>query len=113
MARDTAYNYVRLEGTREALLVSFNSARIFAADEIQGIGRELLLAADVASRIDMPLVVSFQGVESISSALIGKLVLLNKKARSNGIKLRFRDMSPLVEEVFQRTTGGDGPVSAN
>ena len=107
MAKEHLYKHLKLEGTREALVVVFISPQIFAADEIQGIGREILLAADVAARIDMPLIVSFQGVESISSALIGKLMLLHKKARSHGIKLRFSHMSSLVEEVFRRTIGDD------
>src|SRR5688572_24726101 len=102
MKRTNQFKYIRLEGTRKELRVSFVNVEIFAADVIQGIGRELLSAADVASRIDMPLLLSFQGVENISSALIGKLVLLNRKAKTVGIKWKFSDMSPEVAEVFRK-----------
>ena len=98
------YKYVRLVGTREALNVFFQNAEIFLASEIQAIGRELMQTLEVAARIDMPLVVNFQGVRNISSALIGKLVLLNKKARAEGIKLEFRELSDAVRDVMQSAT---------
>lgn len=72
MARE--YKFIRLEGTREALVVVFLNPNIFAVDVIQGIGRELLFAADTAARIDMPLWLSFRGVEDMSSAMIGRLL---------------------------------------
>lgn len=93
--------YVRLVGTREALNVFFQNGEITLASEIQGIGRELMQAGEVASRIDMPLVVNFQGVRKISSALIGKLVLLNKKALAEGVQLEFREMSDPVRMVVK------------
>ena len=102
MASTIQYKYIRLEGTREALVVGFLNSNIFAVDVIQGIGRELLFAADTAARIDMPLWLSFQGVEDMSSAMIGKLVLLNRKAKTVGIKLHYREMSPAIEDVFRK-----------
>jgi hypothetical protein len=100
--------YLSILGTRTALVAGFTTSNIFLAEVIQGIGRELLQAADMAARIDMPLTISFQGVESISSALIAKLVLLNKKAKSHRIKLSFVDISPAVRDVFRRVMGDDG-----
>ena len=96
--------YIRLVGTRESLNVFFQNAEIGLASEIQGIGRELMQAGEVATRIDMPLVVNFQGVRKISSALIGKLVLLNKKALAAGVKLEYREMSEAVRTVIQNVT---------
>jgi len=95
------YKYVRLVGTREALNVFFHNAEIVLATEIQGIGRELMQTVELAARIDMPLVVNFQGVRKISSALIGKLVLLNKKARAESVKLEFREISDPVRKVMK------------
>lgn len=96
--------YVRLVGTREALNVFFQNGEITLASEIQGIGRELMQAGEVASRIDMPLVVNFQGVRRISSALIGKLVLLNKKTVAEGVKLEFREIAAPVRLVIKSVT---------
>lgn len=100
MARE--YKFIRLEGTREALVVVFLNPNIFAADVIQGIGRELLFAADTAARIDMPLWLSFRDVEDMSSAMIGKLVLLHRKAKTVGVKLQFREMSPVIASVIRK-----------
>ncbi len=96
-----SYKYVRLVGTREALNVFFPNPEIVLASEIQGIGRELMQAAEVAARIDMPLVINFQGVRRISSALIGKFVLLNKQARSVGVKLTFREVADSVQAALR------------
>ncbi len=98
------YKYVRLVGTREALNVFFQNSEIVLASEIQGIGRELMQTLEVAARIDMPLVVNFQGVRRISSALLGKLVLLNKKARTERVKLSLREISDPVRKVIQSVT---------
>ena len=95
------FRYLRLVGTHKALNVFFQNAEIDLASEIQGIGREFLQAGRVAARIDMPLVVNFQGVQRISSALIGKLVLLRKKTRAEKVKLEFREMSVGVRAVIQ------------
>ncbi len=96
-----SYKYVRLVGTREALNVFFQNPEIVLASEIQGIGRELMQAGEVATRIDMPLIINFQGVQKISSALVGKLVLLNKKARSEGVDLKFREVPDAVRRVMK------------
>lgn len=96
--------YLRIVGTREAVNVFFQNAEIGLASEIQGIGKELMQTGEVAARIDMPLVVNFQGVDKVSSGLIGKLVLLNKKARAAGVKLEFREMSDPVRTVIQSVT---------
>lgn len=96
------YKYLRVTGTKDALVVDFRDTEIFKADVIQGIGRELLMAADLAARIDMPLVLSFRSVQDISSALIGKLILLNRKVKTVGIDLRMRDMSPAIKQYFHK-----------
>ena len=100
----SSYKYIRLVGTREALNVFFQNTEIVLASEIQGIGRELLQALQVAVRIDMPLVINFQGVHKISSAMIGKLVLLNKKSRSERVNLQFREMADSIHNVIRRVT---------
>ena len=90
------------------MLVYFNCTDI-VFESLAGIGTELMSVFELAFRVDMPLVVSFRGVEHISSALIGKLVLVNKKAKSSGVVLRLCDMSPAVAEVFRRIFPSDGP----
>ena len=49
------------------------------------------------------LLLNFQGVQFMSSAMIGKLVLLNKKAKTSEIDLKFCTISANVHEVFKIT----------
>ena len=104
-ASENPYRHLRLEGTRDALVVFFLSPKIVTDDDIEQVGGELLTAADTAARIDMPL--SFRAVQMISSALVGKVVLLNKKMRATGTPLSLCDMSPMVAEVFRSVLPGD------
>jgi anti-sigma B factor antagonist len=108
-----AFQIITVEGTRDALIASFVGPRVHSDAEIQQAGAELLSVLDVAASIDMPLVVNFGRVEYISSALIGKLVLVNRKAKAHGVALRMADISPLVAEVFRRIRPGDGPVETH
>jgi anti-sigma B factor antagonist len=80
----------------------FTSAKILDEELIQQIGRELMDLVDAAAETKK-LRVSFHGVQFMSSAMIGKLVLLNKKAKSRGVQLKFCDISPNVLEVFKIT----------
>ena len=90
------------------MLVHFNCTDIFF-ERLTEIRSELMSVLELASRVDMPLVVSFRGIEQISSALIGTLVLVNKKAKSLGVVWKMCEMSPAVAEVFRRILPGDGP----
>ena len=101
MATACDYQHIRVTGTKQGILVSFVDREIFKANVIQTISRELLSAADLAARIDMPMLLSFRGVEGISSALVGKLVLLKRKAKSIGIELRLKDVSPVVVDKVE------------
>ena len=104
------YKRLRVEEKRDVLVVYFNSPKVHSAAERQEIGRELLSIVDVAASTDMPMALSFRGVESISSALLGTLVTVNWKAKASGVTWRLRDMSPAVAEVFRRIWPGDGPA---
>jgi hypothetical protein len=59
--------------------------------------------AQAAEAPSKKLVLNFKGVQFMSSAMIGKLVLLNKKAKADEIHLKLCDISPNVLEVFKIT----------
>ena len=58
--------------------------------------------ADGASQ-SKKMVLNFQGVQFMSSAMIGKLVLLNKKCKASEVALKLCQISPNVLEVFKIT----------
>ena len=85
-----------------AVSARFTSSKVADEAMVQQIGRELLDLVDAAAETKK-LLVSFKGVEFMSSALIGKLVLLNKKAKASGVQLGFCELAPNVLEVFRIT----------
>ena len=78
-ASENPYKRLRVVGTTHALVVSFYHSAILSEDAIKEVGKELMEVGVIAENIDMPLRLSFKGVQSISSALLGKLVLFNKR----------------------------------
>ena len=84
------------------LIVNFTDAKILDEARIQQIGSELMEMVAAASS-GKKMLVNFQGVQFMSSAMIGKLVLLNKKSKTAEIDLKFCSISPNVLEVFKIT----------
>ena len=79
--------------------VKFPGPRIISDVVIARIGEELLEVVDGARK----LVVDFSGVWSMSSAMIGKVTLLNKRAKAIGCKWVMCNVSPQVMGVFEVT----------
>ncbi len=83
------------------LVVYFGDAKILEDTKIQQIGQELLECQSRA--VDNKLLLNFSNVTFMSSAMIGKLVLLNKKCASDGVKLKLCNISKNLGEVFKIT----------
>ena len=83
------------------LVLQFTAQKILSDPIIAQIGRELLLAADQVP--DGKLLIDFSGVIFVSAAIIGKLVLLNKKCACKRFKLCLCSVAPSIKEVFEMT----------
>lgn len=93
---------LKTQEVEEVLVVNFTDAKILDEARIQQIGQELMnCAASAAQKKKMLL--NFQGVQFMSSAMIGKLVLLNKKCKTDEVVLKMSSISPNVMEVFKIT----------
>ena len=93
---------LKSEEVDDVLVVSFTDAKILDEARISLVGKELMdMAAQAAPSQKM--VLNFQGVQFMSSAMIGKLVLLNKKAKADTIDLKLCNITPNVLEVFKIT----------
>ena len=84
------------------LVVNFTDAKILDEARIQQIGTELMEMVATAAQ-NKKMLLNFQGVQFMSSAMIGKLVLLNKTSQGAEIDLKFCTISPNVLEVFKIT----------
>jgi anti-sigma B factor antagonist len=89
--------------TPDKVIVNFTGAKILDEGRIQEIGNSLLGICKHAGDAAKRLVVDFRGVQFMSSAMIGKLVLLNKAARQSAIDVRMANISKNVLEVFKIT----------
>ena len=89
----------RAEGV--VTIASFEENRILDELLIQNLGDELVgLTQDDKVK---NLVLNFQKVEFMSSAMIGKLVLVNKKCGASNKPLRFCCINDNLMEVFKLT----------
>jgi anti-sigma B factor antagonist len=93
---------LRTQEIEEVLVVYFTDAKILDEARIAQIGQELMAAAATAGQ-KKKMLVNFQGVQFMSSAMIGKLVLLNKKCRTDEVALKMCNISSNVLEVFKIT----------
>ncbi len=83
----------------DVLVVAFTDAKILDESRIQQIGTELMEATKRA--VGGKLLLDFQGVQFMSSAMIGKLILVNKKCTAEKLNLKLCNISPNVMEVFR------------
>ena len=95
---------LKSEQKEDILCVYFTDAKILDEARIQQIGKELVeKAAAAAGSESKKMLVNFQGVQFMSSAMIGKLVLLNKKSKTDKVDLKLCNITPNVLEVFKIT----------
>ena len=85
----------------EILIVGFTDSKILDSQRIEQVGKDL--QESVPQAIHKKLLLNFRGVSFMSSAMITKLVMLNKNCKAQGVGLKFCEVSPNVMEVFKIT----------
>jgi len=85
----------------EVAMVRFVDRKIMDATLIQDLGTELMDLVEKEQRKNVLL--NFAGVEFLSSAALNKLIILDKKAKTQGGKLQFCNLKPEIFEVFAVT----------
>jgi len=90
---------LEIQENLDASIGYFQNTRILDEATVQTLGTELLEAAARAKGGKM--IVNFKNVVLMSSAMIGKLVLLRNRCEEAGIKLAFCEITENVKEVFQ------------
>jgi len=95
---------LQVEEKQDVLRVYLTDTKIMDEARIREIGNELMEKADEAAATESKnMLLNFQGVSFMSSAMIGKLVMLNKRAKHNQVNLKFCRISPNLLEVFKVT----------
>ena len=83
----------------DVLVVYFTDSRILDEAKIQEIGGQLMALIGQCSKGRMLL--NFKNVSFMSSAMLGKIILLNKKCKSSNVDLRLCEIAPGIMEVFK------------
>jgi len=92
---------INVETKGEIIAVYFTDGKILDSQRIEQVGRELQEAVPLA--IHKKMLLNFRGVSFMSSAMITKLVMLNKACKAQGVTLKFCEVSANVMEVFKIT----------
>jgi anti-sigma B factor antagonist len=96
------YERLILRDRGDVLAVYFKQDSILDQQVIDEIGHEFdRIALEAASC--RKLLLNFDQVQFMSSAMIGKLLMLNKRCTADKIKLKLSNVSPSLLEVFKIT----------
>ncbi len=83
-------------------MVGFGSSKLLDESVIQQVGKELI---EITSQTgdDKKILLSFHGVNYMSSAMLGRLVMFLKKCQQQDIQLKVCSISDEIMEVFKIT----------
>lgn len=88
----------------DVAVVQFNTSKILSEFLIAQIARELMeLADELADDSDAKMLLNFQGVTFMSSAMLGKIVLLKEKCKANKTTIKLCNISPVLMVAFKIT----------
>ncbi len=89
---------ISLEQVDDVRIVRFVDDKISDAAQVEKLGRELLALSESC---DAPrIVIDFSNVKFFSSLAINKLIVLEKRVRAKGGKIRLSELAPALREVF-------------
>jgi len=83
----------------DVLIAYFQDVRIIDESRITNLGQELTELVNNPN--NQNIVLNFENVSFMSSAMIGKLVLFGNKCKSAKVNLRMCNINENVDEVFQ------------
>lgn len=92
---------IRLEDAEDIPVVRFTDRHLFDDRTVREVADQLFAALPGSGPID--LIVDFTGVESVSSSLLGKLILLQRRVDASGGKLRLCELNDAIRSVLRTT----------
>jgi anti-sigma B factor antagonist len=97
VARSSRHRWLRIEPVGEVVVATFTESDILDLEMIRGLGDQLLgLADDEGRRI----VLNFQNVSRLSTALVGKVVALQQRLKKLGGRLALCQVAPHLKEAM-------------
>ena len=102
MGKSLKYTYLDLKDAGEVLVVTFRQASILDQAVIDQIARELD-QAELEAASNRKMLLDFQAVEFMSSAMLGKLIQLHKRCKADKTRLKLCGISKNPLDVFKIT----------
>jgi anti-sigma B factor antagonist len=96
------YEHVELRDRGDVLAVYFKQDSILDQQVIDQVGHEFNRVALEAASC-RKILLNFQNVKFMSSAMISKLLILSKRCTADKIKLKVSNVTPNLMEVFKIT----------
>ena len=94
---------LRFRETADRIIVYFSDSKITDEDQIQETKQSLHEISQHAADLANKLSIDLSGVQFMSSAMLGELVLINDFAKQNSLGLRLANLCPELLEVFEIT----------
>ncbi len=95
------YQQITTEENGDVTVVGFKTHKILDELHVKRFGEELLSLVEEDGKKSVLL--DFENVEFLSSAALGHLIKLDKRAKSNDAKLVLANIRPTIYEVFTIT----------
>jgi len=97
----TTHRRIDVTKSADVSIVRFLDKKILDEAGILELGSELFGLVEVENR--KKILLSFTGVEFLSSAALGKLITLDRKVKSHKGRMKMSDIRPEILDVFQIT----------
>ena len=91
---------IQITQAEGAQVVSFSDRLLFDDRTVREVSEQLSAALPNDGK-PIRIVLDFSGVDLISSSLLGKLILLQRRVDGSGGKLRLCELTPTVQSVFK------------
>ena len=92
---------IAVEYADNATVVTFMQAKILEEKDIQQLSKSLVSVVEQAERVNV--VLNFENVRFLSSAVLGLLIRLSKKVYEREGQLRLCNIDAKINEVFRIT----------
>jgi anti-anti-sigma regulatory factor len=90
---------MEVEMVGEVAVVRFTQRSILSPDAIEEIGKQLFGMAESGSATRF--VLNFEKVESLTTAMMGKLIALQRKVEGSEGRLALCSIGPFLSEIFK------------
>ena len=99
---------IEIDSVNDVSVVKLKDEKVMAPAQIETLGEELLSLVETTPTKDgastgTNVLINFENVRFFSSGAINKLIVLEKRVRAGGGKIRLSNMQPEVRDLFSYT----------